>query len=297
MSSVDSLETVRASPDVARSRSPVAARGPAAFIARAGAALLDLLEWRRLVWRLTRAELRRENARLVLGSLWWIADPLLQMLVYTVLIGVLLGHSYDDYPLFVLSALMAWKGISSTMSSACTAITGNERIVRQLAFPRIVLPVARVMSQSWRLAVALGVMVILIVLIWPDRLSPALAWLPALMVAQVVFMLPFAIILSAATVFIRDLANLVRHLLRMALYLSPVLFSYEDAVDRLPDAIAAAYRVNPVAVLLDGYRSVAYDGVAPPAISMLLPLGVGLALLVPALAWFYSRQPRFGKLL
>lgn len=190
MSSVDAVETVRTSPDMARARSPVAARGPGAFIARAGAALLDLVEWRRLVWRLTRAELRRENARLVLGSLWWIADPLLQMLVYTVLIGVLLGRSYDDYPLFVLSALMAWKGISSMSSSACTAITGNERIVRQLAFPRIVLPVARVMSQSWRLAVALGVMVVLIIVVWPDRLSPALAWLPALMVAQVVLMLP-----------------------------------------------------------------------------------------------------------
>jgi len=297
MSSTEVVDVVRPSGKVERARPPVTAHGPAAFVARAGAAFLDLVEWRRLVWRLTRAELRRENARLVLGSLWWVADPLLQMLVYTILIGVILDRSFDDYPLFVLSALMAWKGVSSTMSSACLAVTGNERIVRQLAFPRIVLPVARGGAQSWRLAVALVVLLVLIALIWPDRLTPALAWLPILMLAQVVLMLPFAIILSAATVFVRDLANLVRHLLRMALYLSPVLYGYEDAIDRLPGPIADAYRVNPIAVLLDGYRSVAYDGRAPSAVSLLLPIGVGLVLLTPALAWFYAREPRFGKLL
>jgi lipopolysaccharide transport system permease protein len=273
------------------------AYGPIGFVARAGAAVIDVVEWRRLVWRLARAELRRENARLVLGSLWWVADPLLQMLVYTILVGVILGRTVEDYPLFVLSALIAWKGISSTMSTACTAVTGNERIVRQLAFPRIVLPLARVVSQSWRLVVALVVLVMLVALVWPERLSPAIAWLPTLLAVQVVFLLPFAIVLSAATVFVRDLANLVRHLLRLGLYLSPVLYGLDQAVERLPSSIADVYRLNPLAVLLDGYRAVAYEGRPPDAVSLLLPLGVGLVLLAPALSWFRSMQPRFGKLL
>lgn len=297
MRSADTVHVVRPSGTAARPRASVSPRGPIAFVGRAGAALLDLVEWRRLVWRLARAELRRENARFILGSLWWVADPLLQMGVYTVLIGVILGRSVDDYPLFVLSALMAWKGISSTMSTACTAVTGNERIVRQLAFPRIVLPTARVASQAWRLAIALALMVALIGIVWTSRLSPSLVWLPVLMLVQVVFMLPFAILLSAATVFVRDLANVVRHLLRMALYLSPVLYAYEEAVERLPTPISDVYRLNPIAVLLDGYRAAAYDGVPPQPVSLLLPLGVGLVLLTPALAWFYGRERRFGKVL
>ncbi len=274
-----------------------ATRGPFAFVVHGGLALLEAIRWRSLIVRLARAELQRENARLLLGSLWWVADPLLQMIVYSILVGLLLGRTADDYPLFVLTALVAWKGIASTASSACNAIIGNERIVRQLAFPRVALPLARIASQGWRLLIALAVMVALMLLLWPHRVSPALLWLPVLFVVQLIFLLPFAVLLSAATVFLRDLANLVRHLLRLAMYLSPVLYGLEDASRRLPAGVADAYRLNPLALLLDGYRNVAYDGRPPDVQSILLPLGVGLVLLGPALAWFRSRELRFGKVL
>ena len=272
-------------------------RPAGSFLAAGGVALLEAVEWRSLVARLARAELRRENARLILGSLWWVADPLLQMLVYSVLVGLLLGRTVEDYPLFVLTALMAWKGLASTLSSSCNAVIGNERIVRQLLFPRIVLPLARVAAQAWRFVIALAVQVALMLVLWPDRLSPQLVWLPVLMIVQTVFLLPFAIVLSAATVFVRDLANLVRHLLRLGLYMSPVLYDLELANERLPDAVADAYRFNPLAVLLDGYRNIGYDGIPPDPASVLLPLGVGLVLIGPALAWYRRSEPKFGKLL
>lgn len=274
-----------------------AGRPAGSFISAAGVALTEAFEWRSLIARLARAELRRENARLILGSLWWIADPLLQMLVYSVLVGLLLGRTVEDYPLFVLTALMAWKGLASTLSSSCNAVIGNERIVRQLLFPRIVLPLARVAAQAWRFLIALAVQVALMLVLWPDRLSPQLVWLPVLMIVQTLFLLPFAILLSAATVFVRDLANLVRHLLRLGLYMSPVLYDLELANERLPDVVADAYRFNPLAVLLDGYRNIGYDGIPPEPASILLPLGVGLVLLGPALAWYRRSEPHFGKLL
>ncbi len=262
-----------------------------------GLALIEAMQWRYLILRLARAELRRENARLILGSLWWVADPLLQMLVYSILVGLLLGRTLEDYPLFVLTALMAWKGLASTLGSSCNAVIGNERIVRQLQFPRIVLPLARIMAQGWRFLVALLVQLALMLVLWPDRMTLQLAWLPVLLVVQMVFLLPFAILLSAATVFVRDLANLVRHLLRLGLYLSPVLYGLEVAHERLPQVIAGAYRLNPLALLLDGYRNVGYDGIPPEPASILLPLGVGLVLIGPALAWFWHSEQKFGKLL
>lgn len=250
-----------------------------------------------MVVELARAELRRENARLILGALWWIADPLLQMVVYTILVSVIFARTLPDYPIFVLPALMAWKGFSSSITIGATAITGNERVVRQLAFPRIVLPVARIGAQLWRLAVALVVMVALMLIVWPERLSLALAWLPVLAVVEVVFLLPFVIALSAATVFVRDLANLMRHVMRLALYLSPVLYGLDQLLERVPEPIGIAYQLNPVALLLEAYRDVAYYASAPTATSLLLPIGVGLVLLAPALAWFGRVEHHFGKLL
>jgi len=274
-----------------------AARGGGGFFARSGSQLIGLVSRRSLVVALARAELRRENARLFLGALWWIADPLLQMVVYTVLVSVIFQRSVADYPIFVLPALMAWKGFAASVSTGSTAITGNERIVRQLAFPRIVLPVARLSAQLWRLSVALLVMVGLMLVLWPERLSPALVWLPVLALVEMVFLLPFVIFLSAATVFVRDLSNLMRHVMRLALYLSPVLYGMDQLLARVPEAVGVAYQVNPVAVLLESFRQVTYAGQAPMAASLLLPLGVGLTLLAPSMAWFARVERRLGKLL
>lgn len=264
---------------------------------RAGLQFTDLVSWRHLVVDLARAELRRENARLVLGDLWWIADPLLQMVVYTILVSVIFERTLPDYPLFVLGALIAWKAVSTSVSTGCTAIIGNERVVRQLAFPRIVLPAARLLAQLWRLSIALIVLVVLVAVLWPDRLSPALAWLPILALVQMIFLLPFAILLSAATVFVRDLANLMRHLMRLGLYLSPVLYGLDQFVERVPEPVGVAYQFNPVALLLEAYRDVAYHGTAPAASSLLLPIGIGLILLPLALSWFDRVERHFGKAL
>ena len=263
----------------------------------AGQVVVDLFRWRHLFVQLVRAELRRENARLVLGDLWWIADPLLQMVVYTILVSVVFQRILPDYPMFVLSALIPWKALATSVGSGATAITGNERIVRQLAFPRAVLPLARLGAQLWRLAVALVVMIGLMLILWPERISLNLLWLPILALVQAVFLLPFVLVLSAATVFVRDLANLMRHVMRLGLYLSPVLYSVDQLVERVPEPIGAAYQLNPVALLIDGYRDVAYNATAPGASALLMPLGVGLALLPFALAWFAAMERRFGKVL
>ena len=266
-------------------------------MSRAGRQFADLVAWRHLVVELARAELRRENARLILGDLWWIADPLLQMVVYTILVSVIFERTLPDYPLFVLAALIAWKAVATSVSTGCTAITANERVVRQLTFPRVVLPVARLLAQLWRLLVALFVLVVLEALIWPDRLSPAVLWLPVLALVEIILILPFAIVLSAATVFVRDLANFMRHVTRLGLYLSPVLYGLDQFVDRVPDPVAIAYRFNPIALLLEAYRDVAYHGIAPTPSSLLLPVGLGLTLLPLALAWFARVERQFGKAL
>lgn len=291
------LTPTRPARGTAPARPAAPSRTQPSVLVRAGLQFSRLVGRRTLVVDLARAELRRENARLLLGDLWWIADPLLQMAVYTILVGVIFQRALPDYSLFVLAALIPWKAVSASVGSGCTAIIGNERIVRQLAFPRIVLPVARILAQLWRLAVALVVLVVLVAVVWPDRLSPALAWLPVLALVEIVLLLPFAIALSAATVFVRDIANFMRHVLRLGLYLSPVLYGIDQLAERVPPAVVTIYQLNPVALLLEAFRDVAYRGVAPSASSLLLPLGVGLALLPLALAWFARVEDRFGKAL
>jgi lipopolysaccharide transport system permease protein len=267
------------------------------LVAGAGAGLVEIVTRRYLVVRIAVAELRRDGAGLLLGEVWWIADPLIQMLIYTLLVGVIWVRPLPDYPLFVLAPLVAWKWLSATVIGASSAVTGNERLVRQVPFPRLVLPVARVMAETWRFGLGLLVLIALETVLWFDHLSWSLAWLPALLGVQLVLMLPVAIAASAATVFVRDVPNLARHVLRLGLYLSPVLYGMSQMSDRLPGPLAVLYALNPVTALLEGYRNVVFEGTPPNPVSLLMPLGVGLALIGPAIAWFRSLEPRFAKVL
>ena len=100
---------------------------------------------------------------------------------------------------------------------------------------------------------------------------------------------------SAITVSFRDTATLARHVMRVGLFLSPVLYSLDDALQRLPEGVAAWYRANPIAVLMEGYRVVTFEGAAPSLNSMLLPIGSGLVLAVPAFVLFTMLEPKFAK--
>ena len=275
----------------------VSPRGHAGVLNGTWIGLREITGHAYLIARLTCAELLRDGAGLLLGEAWWVADPLLQMLIYSLVVGVIFARSLPDYPLFVLSALLAWKALASTISSGCTAITGNERIVRQVAFPRLVLPVAVMFSEFARFVIGMGVLVLLMAVFWRGHLSPALLWLPVLVVAEFVLLLPFAIAGAAATVFVRDLANLVRHILRIGFYLSPVLYGLPQLVARLPDWVTVVYRFNPLAQLLEGFRQISYYGVSPGAASILFPIVTGLVLVVPAGAWFRRHERSFAKVL
>jgi ABC-type polysaccharide/polyol phosphate export permease len=85
--------------------------------------------------------------------------------------------------------------------------------------------------------------------------------------------------------------------MRLALYVSPVLYSIDQFTERVPDWLATMYELNPLALLLEGFRDAAYNGVAPSPLSIVLPLAVGVLLLPVALAWFGRVEPRFGKAL
>ena len=103
----------------------------------------EVLSRRRLIAYLVRADLRKAGTDTLLGNLWWVLDPLLQMLVYVIFVGIILGRgSIEDYPLFVLCAILPWKWFSEAVGEGTAAVVGRERLIKQIYFPKLVLPVA-----------------------------------------------------------------------------------------------------------------------------------------------------------
>jgi ABC-type polysaccharide/polyol phosphate export permease len=260
--------------------------------------LASLLERRRLVWYLTISEIRNKGTNSLLGNVWWFLDPALQLFVYFLLVSVIFQQAQPAILLFLGSAILPWKWFTAALASATTSVRGREQVMRQIAFPHIVLPTASVLASVGNFLFALVPLGALF-LLYPDRLTPwAIAILPVAVV-QLLWTIPAVILLSAVAVFFRDISNFIPHGLRLWFYLSPALFPIEtlrDIGSRHP-WFNFFVDINPFTWIFSGYRDALYYGRAPEwgALGVLALASVPVTLL--SIYLFRRASPLFVKVL
>ncbi len=254
---------------------------------------------RRLIGYLVRADLRKKGADTLLGNVWWVLDPLLQMLVYVILIDFIFRRSVPDYPLFIFAAILPWKWFTSSVYDAITSVVGQERLIKQIHFPKLVLPVASTFAGIANFVFGLIPLFALLVLFFPHRISAELMWIPAIAAVQLVFTLAFCVLLASVNVFFRDVSNIARHALRLWFYLSPALYSIElvDREVRENPLIGTAMQLNPWTWIFESYRNVIYANTGPHWVQLGGVLAVSLVLLALATLLFKRLEPGFAKVL
>jgi len=262
-------------------------------------ATIEVLGRRRLIRYLVQADLHKKGADTLLGNLWWVLDPLLQMVIYVVLVSVIFDRGVPDYPLFIFAAILPWKWFQTSIQDGITSVSGAERLVRQIQFPKLVLPVAAVMAGIVNFAFGLIPLVILMLLFFRERIELTLLLIPAIAVVQLVFNLAFAVLLAAVNVFYRDVGNLSRHILRLWFYLSPALFSLEqlNAATQSYPVVQRLLTLNPWATMFTAYRSVVYDGRPPDWLGLAVMLAASIAMLAGTTLVFKRFEPAFAKVL
>jgi ABC-type polysaccharide/polyol phosphate export permease len=264
-----------------------------------GEGLREVWSRRRLTRYLVQADLKKKGADTILGNLWWVLDPLLQMLVYVVLLTIITKSTKPDYPLFVFGAILPWKWFTSSIGDGITAVTAQEKIIKQVNFPKLVLPFAAVTGGIVNFAFGLIPLVALLVLFYPHRISANLLFLPAVAAVQFVFTIALATALSATNVFYRDVGNLMRHLLRLWFYLSPALYS-ADQVTNLTEksrTLNLIFSLNPWSPMFESYHNMSYDGLPPLWEQLGIVLVASLVMCAGAI-WVFKRvEPTFAKVL
>jgi ABC-type polysaccharide/polyol phosphate export permease len=264
-----------------------------------GQAVRDIRSRRRLIRYLVQADLKKKGADTVLGNVWWVLDPLLQMLVYVLLVSIILDRKQEDYPLFIFAAILPWKWFTTAITDAIYSVSSQDRLIKQLQFPKIVLPTAATVAGVVNFAFGFIALGGLLVLFYRDRATPFLALLPLIAVVQFVFTLAIAYAVSAVNVFYRDVGNVSRHALRLWFYLSPGLYgiaTLHTIAERYP-LLIEGMSFNPFFVLFNAYRAVIYDGQSPDWTALSILLGVSIGLLGLATIFFKRVEPSFAKVL
>jgi ABC-type polysaccharide/polyol phosphate export permease len=281
---------------------------PAAFLTSANRpgpvgllreAVDDLRSRWRLVRYLARADLKRTGADTLFGNLWWVLDPILQMAVYVVLVTVIFQRTTPAYPLFIFAAILPWKWFTTVVSDSISSVTGQERLIKQIMFPKIVLPASAMIAGFAQFLFGLIPLAAMLILFYSDRISSALIYIPVVALVQFVFTAGFGLVVATLNVFFRDVGNLARHVLRLWFYLSPALYG-ADTINQLATThptVVTLMKLNPFFAILESYRDAIYYGRAPNFALLGAVLVGSLILLVIGTIFFKRLEPSFAKVL
>jgi|SRR5215210_1503233 len=253
--------------------------------------LRELWRRREFAVELSRTKLREQHFDTAFGQLWLVLNPLLLAGVYYVLVDILRrgGAQGEGFFAHLMAGIFAYYFILNSLTVGVKSVTRGGRLILNSAFPRALLPLSAVITAFMRFVPTLLIYV-------PVHLAsglpigPHLLWVIPIVALLVLLACGLSMLVAAAQVYFRDLSSFLPYVLRIWLYVSPVLYYAED----VPDRYKFILDVNPLGGLLTAWSDVLNRGHAPEAWSMLLGLAWGLGLFVVAGLFFLSREREFA---
>lgn len=240
------------------------------------------------LWELTgelvRRDVRLRYKRSVLGVLWSLLNPLLQLLVFSLIFGLLLPLNIPHFPLFLFVGLLAWNWFQASLTEATGAVVDNRDLVRRPGFPTVILPVVPVITNLIHLLLALPVLAAFL-LIGGIALQPVALILPIVLAVQFLVTAGLAYLVAAFNVTFRDVRYLLSFALLLGFYLSPVF--YDPTV--IPARLRPLYYLNPMVTLIESYRALLLAGTWPP-FALLALVALAGAVLVWLGVQLYTRK-------
>ena len=255
----------------------------------------ELWAYRDLLFNLVRRDLAVRYRRSALGFFWSLLNPLLMMLVFTVVFVVVKPGSVRSYPLFVLAGLLPWNFLAASLSGAVRSVTANANLIDKVYFPRELLPLSVVLSNLVNFLLSLVVFIPLAYLLGAQFSVWTLA-LPIVIAIQTVLIAGLALILATLNVFYRDTEQVIEVGLTAWFFLTPIFYELELLPNRVLgiDVWRFVYTLNPMATLVTDYRYVLLYHY-PVIRHTLIPLVLGIALFLGGWALFRRAAPSFAE--
>jgi teichoic acid transport system permease protein len=236
--------------------------------------------WRRREFSLylALANLKARNASTALGLFWWVLNPLLLGGVYLLVFGVIFEarRSHPAYLAYLLSGIFVFYYTRAAMLGSSTSILSNAKLLANLRFPRLVLPLAALIEAL--VGFGASILVYFLVAFLAHGIYPQawVAWLVPAVAIHTLFNFGLGALTARVTVPFRDVTNLVPYVVRLWLYLSPIIYT----LDRVPAGLRPYLELNPLVPFLAIYRA----GLLGEAVTAgAVALAVGWALVVAAL--------------
>jgi len=250
----------------------------------------NLIYLRDLLRELIVRDFKLRYKRSVLGIVWSLLNPLMQLLVLSLIFRIVLPLDIPNYNTFLFTGLLVWTWFQTSLFTATGAIVDNRELIHRPGFPAGILPVVTVATNFIHFLLALPILLAFL-LISDIPLRTAVLALPFLFAIQFLFTLSLVYFIAPIHVRFRDTQYLLGIVLLLGFYLSPIF--YEASV--IPQEYQLLYRLNPMVTLIEAYRSILMEGKFPGILNLLLISLASIILLLTGYGIFRRAQSHFAE--
>ncbi len=255
--------------------------------------LQELWEYRELLYFLTWRDVKVRYKQAALGVAWTLIQPLMTMVIFSLVFGQLAKLPSDGipYPIFSYAALLPWQLFSGALTRAGTSLVGNANLLTKVYFPRLIIPLSAITACLLDFAISF---LVLLGLMFYYAIPPSwtILLLPFLVLFAVLTALGVGLWLSALNVQYRDVQHMIPFLVQFWMFASPVVYSS----GLIPKGLwRVVYGLNPMAGVIQGFRWALLNGKAPDEL-MIVSIIMVVMLLISGLFYFKRMEKMFADI-
>lgn len=255
---------------------------------------LDLWRYRELFLILAWRDVAVRYKQTVVGVAWGLIQPLLTMIIMTVVFGRLAGLHSDGavpYAIMVLSGMLPWQFFANALSASGISLVGNSTLISKIYFPRLIIPASAVVVAIVDFLLSLFILAVMM-LLYQCVPTWRIVFLPLFMLTAFISSLGPGLLVSAFNVRYRDFRFVLPFMIQFGLYLCPVGFSSSIIRERLGESIFLLYSINPMVGVIDGFRWAILGRSATLDLPGFLVSMIAAALLLTAGIWHFRKIER-----
>ena len=250
----------------------------------------SLYDYRELLKTSVKKDIGGKYKHSFLGVLWSFVNPLLQIIVYAIIFPLIMRSNIEYYVVFMVCGLIPWNYFSTVINRASFTMIENGNILKKVYFPREILPLSVVTSETITFLIS-SIIIVGFVLGYGLGITINIVFYPTLLFVQFVLLLGISLFVSSITVYFRDLQHFIGVLLQLFFYATPIVY----AVESIPENFQWILKYNPMTYIIEGYRDIFYYQTMPEIGTLLIVLVIGILLCVTGYIVFNKLQKKFAE--
>ena len=281
----------------------IAAPGEVTFILEAGRAdrnyWADLWRFRELFAILAWRDVAVQYKQTVIGIAWALVRPLLTTLIFTGLfsrIARLPSEGATPYPLMVMAGMLPWFLFSTILTSASGSLTSNSNLISKVYFPRLIIPASAVITSMVDFLITFVLLLIMFVF-FQYTPSVRILFLPFFVLLAFFCAFGIGLYITALNVKYRDFRYIIPFVIQFGLYITPVGFSTQVLLSKLPPFFQSVYMLNPMVGVIDGFRWCFFENTPLSINTLLYSIGMTTLFMYIGVRTFRKMERHFADLI